>query len=155
MRYAPIIVFGYNRADMIDNLLKSLESNANIEKMDLYIFIDIPDNKRTRDIPLSKEVIRYANTYRTISKFKNVVIEVAKQHKGLADSIISGVTKVINRYGKAIVLEDDLKVSNDFLDYMQRGLDFYESDNKVWSVAAGPGDMEKQMESYGLDDGFL
>lgn len=150
MRYAPIIVFGYNRADMIDNLLKSLESNANIEKMDLYIFIDIPDNKRTRDIPLSKEVIRYANTYRTISKFKNVVIEVAKQHKGLADSIISGVTKVINRYGKAIVLEDDLKVSNDFLDYMQRGLDFYESDNKVWSVAAySP--IAKGLEKYKKD----
>lgn len=136
MGYAPVVVFGYNRADMLENLIDSLEKNKNVEQMDLFIFLDIPDKKNLRDVPLSEEVIVYVNTYKSVSKFKNVEIKVARKHKGLADSIISGVTKVINRYGKAIVLEDDLRVSNDFLDYMQRGLDFYENDNKVWSVAA-------------------
>lgn len=132
--YAPIVIFGYNRADMLENLLNSLEANKYIEKMNLYIFIDIPDKKKPRDIPLSKKVIEYVNVYKTISKFKNVVIEIAEQHKGLANSIVSGVTKVINQYGKVIVLEDDLEVSNDFLDYMQRGLEFYKNDRKVWSI---------------------
>lgn len=136
MNYAPVVVFGYNRADMLKNLLESLEKNKNVEKMDLYIFIDIPSKKKPHDIPLSQEVIKYVNTYKTISKFKNVEIKIAKQHKGLADSIISGVTEIINRYGKVIVLEDDLEVSNDFLDYMQRGLKFYQSDSKVWSLSA-------------------
>lgn len=133
-KWAPIVVFGYNRADMLKNLFDSLEKNKNVEKMDLFIFLDIPDKKKTRDIPLSKEVIEYAKTYRTISKFKKVDIEIAERHKGLADSIISGVTKIINQYGKVIVLEDDLEVSNDFLDYMQRGLEFYKNDRKIWSV---------------------
>lgn len=96
MSYAPIVVFGYNRADMLKNLFDSLEKNKNVEKMDLFIFLDIPDKKKPRDIPLSKEVIAYVDTYKTISKFKSVEVEVAKQHKGLADSIISGVTKIIN-----------------------------------------------------------
>lgn len=136
MHYAPVVIFGYNRADMLENLLKSLEKNEKLDQMDLYIFVDIPDKKKPRDIPLSKKVIEYVNYYKTISKFKNVEIEIAQKHKGLADSIISGVTTVINQYGKVIVLEDDLEVSNDFLDYMQRGLDFYEGNKKVWSVTA-------------------
>lgn len=136
MHYAPIVVFGYNRADMLDNLFRSLEKNKNIDQIDLYIFIDIPDKKKSKDIPLSKEVVEYANYYKTISNFKKVEIEVAKKHKGLANSIISGVSTIINKYGKVIVLEDDLKVSNDFVDYMQRGLNFYENNKRVWSVAA-------------------
>lgn len=136
MSYAPIVVFGYNRADMMENLLKSLEKNENLEQMDLYIFVDIPDKKKPSDIPLSEKVIEYVNYYKTISKFKNVKIEIAKKHKGLAESVISGVTKVINQYGKVIVLEDDLEVSDDFLDYMQRGLKFYKNNSKVWSLTA-------------------
>lgn len=134
MNYAPIVVFGYNRSDMIENLLVSLEKNENIDQMDLYIFVDIPDKKRPRDILLSEKVIEYVKNYKRISKFKQVEIEIAREHKGVANSVISGVTKIINKYGKVIVLEDDLKVSNDFLDYMQRGLLFYKNNNKVWSV---------------------
>lgn len=150
MRYAPVVVFGYKRADMIENLFQSLERNKNVEKMDLFIFLDIPEKKAPRDIPLSEEVIAYVNTYKTISKFKNVEIRIAKQHKGLADSVISGVTEIINKYGKVIVLEDDLEVSHDFLDYMQRGLDFYENDKKIWAVAAHSPDL-KSLKSYSHD----
>ena len=153
LNYAPIVVFGYNRADKMENLFVSLENNENIDKMDLYIFIDIPDKKRPRDIPLSEKVIEYVKNYKTISKFKKVEIEIAEKHKGLADSVISGVTKVINKYGKVIVLEDDLEVSNDFLDYMQRGLIFYKKNSRVWSVT-GHCSMTKGLEKY-KEDVFL
>ena len=134
MRYAPIVVFGYNRADKLANLFLSLETNKNIDQMDLYIFVDVPDRKKPKDIPLSKKVIEYVNYYKTVSGFKQIEIEIAKEHKGLADSVISGVSKVISQYGKVIVLEDDLEVSNDFLDYMQRGLDYYKNDKRIWSL---------------------
>ncbi len=153
MNYAPIVVFGYNRAEMLENLLASLEKNENVDQMDLYIFIDIPERKKPRDIPLSEKVIEYAKKYQKNSRFKNVEIEIAGQHKGLADSIISGVSKVINRYGKVIVLEDDLIASDDFLDYMQRGLVFYESNRKVWSVA-GHCPIKKGLDKY-RDDVFM
>lgn len=149
-KYAPVVVFGYNRADMLANLFDSLEKNEDVEKMDLYLFLDIPGKKKPRDIPLSKEVIAYANIYKAVSKFKRVEIEVATQHKGLADSIISGVSKIINKYGKVIVLEDDLVVSNDFLDYMQRGLEFYKKDYRVWSITAHS-PLVKFIEKYKSD----
>ena len=135
-KYAPIVVFGYNRADMLENLMQSLERNKDIDEMDLFVFIDIPDKKKPRDILLSKKVIEYVEKYKKFSRFKSINIEIAEKHKGLANAIISGVSKVINQYGKVIVLEDDLVVSNDFLDYMQRGLDFYKKDQRVWSVTA-------------------
>lgn len=150
MKYAPVVVFGYNRADMMENLFQSLEKNKNVNQMDLFIFLDIPDKRKKRDFPLSEKVIDYVNKYRMESKFRRVEIEIAEKHKGLADSIISGVSKIIDQYGKVIVLEDDLEVSNDFLDYMQRGLEFYRNDRKVWSIGAHCPFL-KNLETYGAD----
>lgn len=134
--YAPIIIFAYNRADCLANLLKSIEQNPRTEKMDLFVFVDIPHLEDKKNTTYNQEVIQYIYDYKKKNKkFKQIQIIVAKEHKGLAKSVITGVTEVINKYGKAIVLEDDLVVSNDFLDYMQRGLNFYESDEKVWAVA--------------------
>lgn len=135
MRYAPIVVFAYKRADTLERLLMSLEKNPRVEYMDMFIFVDIPDKKNVRDKNFSQQVIEYVFAYQSISKFKSVTIKIAKEHKGLANSIISGVSEVIEQYGKVIVLEDDLIVSNDFLDYMQRGLAFYRYHHKVWSIA--------------------
>lgn len=136
--YAPIIVFAFNRADKLERLFASLERNPGIEKMDLFIFVDVPgkrDKRRNRNIALNQEVICFVEQYsKECQKFRSITVEVAESHKGLAESVISGVSKIINIYGKTIVLEDDLEVSHDFLDYMQRGLDFYEKDKKVWSV---------------------
>jgi hypothetical protein len=53
----------------------------------------------------------------------------------LANSIISGVTQVIEQYGKVIVLEDDLLTSPNFLDYMNQALSFYEKKERVLSIS--------------------
>lgn len=135
--YAPIIVFAYNRVDKLENLLKSLESNDNTQKMDMFIFVDIPDKKDLKNKKYNNDVQEFVFSYKeNNNSFKNIEVFVADVHKGLAESIIYGVTKVINQYKKAIVLEDDLVVSNDFLDYMQRGLKYYENNKKIWSIAA-------------------
>lgn len=106
--------------------------------MDLYVFVDIPDKKdkrKSENIRENKRVIDFLSKYqKSCESFRNIKVEIADRHKGLADSIIYGVSKIINQYGKVIVLEDDLEVSNDFLDYMQRGLIFYQNDKRIWSL---------------------
>ena len=52
-------------------------------------------------------------------KFAEVHITEAPQNKGLANSVISGVTQVIQKYGSVIAVEDDNRVAPDFLDYMK------------------------------------
>src|SRR4029079_8493235 len=54
---------------------------------------------------------------------------------GLANSILTGVTDLINRFGKIIVLEDDLVSSPGFLIYMNDALNKYENESKVMHVS--------------------
>jgi hypothetical protein len=54
---------------------------------------------------------------------------------GLADSIIDGVSMLAHRYGKVIVLEDDLVTSPYFLHYMNEALSIYENDDRVMHIA--------------------
>jgi hypothetical protein len=44
----------------------------------------------------------------SISGFKSVTIIEREKNWGLAPSIIDGVTNIVNKYGKIIVLEDDI-----------------------------------------------
>lgn len=150
-RNAPIVIFAYNRADKLKKLLESLEKNSDIKNMDVFIFVDVPQKSNQRDVQNNKDVITFINKYVSVcDKFNEIHVEIANDHKGLANSIISGVSKVINQYGKVIVLEDDLMVSDDFLDYMQRGLEFYKNDRKVWSVGAHCPDL-KSLNHYSKD----
>ena len=42
---------------------------------------------------------------------------------------------MISEYGRAIIIEDDNIVSPDFLDYMNRGLEFYKNSKKIWAIS--------------------
>ena len=53
---------------------------------------------------------------------------------GLAESVISGVTEVMQSFESVIVLEDDLIVSKDFLRFMHWGLRRFKEDQRVFSV---------------------
>jgi hypothetical protein len=44
------------------------------------------------------------------------------------------VTKVVNEHGRAIVLENDILVSEGFLKYMNEALDMYENDEQVMHI---------------------
>jgi len=70
---------------------------------------------------------------------------------GVADSIIDGVTTIVNQYGKVIVLEDDLVTSPYFLTFMNDALNFYQEEEKVWHVSG----WNYPINSDGLDDAFL
>ena len=149
-KYAPIVIFAYNRADMLEQLIDSLEENIEIGECEGYIFVDVPVKEKAKDVVYNKEVLEFLEQYKKRTLFKNLKITIASEHKGLAKSIIDGVTQIICQHGKAIVLEDDLLVSNDFIDYMQRALDYYENDDRVWSISAHSPKL-KALEKYPYD----
>ena len=103
-----------------------------------------------KDVQDKKDVLEVRKYLSRIEGFKSIKIIESEKNKGLASSIITGVTDIINRYGKVIVLEDDLIVSDDFLDYMNEALNFYENDKKIWSVA-GYGPKLSCLENYSND----
>ncbi len=133
MTYAPIIIFAFNRLDPLKACVKALQNNREAVESDLYIFIDGPRKDRIGEDEKIKAVREYTET---ISGFKNISIKCSKLNKGLASSVISGVTEIINRYGKAIIVEDDIISSSNFLSFLNQGLDFYQDFKDVFSVSA-------------------
>jgi hypothetical protein len=127
---APILLFVYKRLDTLKQTIESLQQNVLQSESDLFIFSDAA--KTNKESPYVDEVRAYL---KTISGFKSIYIFEAGKNKGLANSIIDGVTQVINKYGKVIVLEDDLLTSPNFLLYMNQALNFYEKNFQIFSIS--------------------
>lgn len=129
--YAPIALFTYNRADKTQRVVESLLQNAEAKYSDLFIFSDGPKT------PEKKAGVEENRKYiHTISGFNSVHIIEREKNWGLANSLIAGITEVINKYGKVIVVEDDLILSSYFLQFMNEGLEKYKDDDRVASISA-------------------
>jgi len=129
-KLAPICLFTYNRLSETQQTVEALKKNYLAPESELFIFSDGPkDNSGAQKV---NEVRKYL---KTIDGFKTITIYESQKNKGLANSIISGVTQIIEQYGKIIVLEDDLITSSNFLDYMNQALDFYENHPNIHSVS--------------------
>ena len=126
---APIVLFCYKRLDTLTQTIEALKQNYLASESELFIFSDGP--KKDADKTTIAEIRNYL---KKITGFKKITIAEAEKNKGLAVSIISGVTDIINKYGKIIVLEDDLVTSKNFLVYINQGLDYYENNQKIFSV---------------------
>lgn len=134
MSYAPIVLFAYKRADKLKKCLVALEKNEEVNRTDIFIFCDGAKNENDRQAV--QEVRDYLYEYRKNAGFKRVEIIESPVNKGLANSIIAGVTEIINIYGKVIVLEDDIITTSDFIQYMNGALDFYEDMEQYGSISA-------------------
>jgi hypothetical protein len=128
--FAPVCLFTYKRLQETKQTVESLQRNFLANESELFIFSDGPKSDRDRD-----QVNQVREYIKSISGFKNITVFESSENKGLANSIIAGVTQIIERYGKAIVLEDDLITSLNFLIYMNKALDFYKTNPKVFSIA--------------------
>ncbi len=129
---APIIVFAYNRADKLKACIDSLAEADGHEPCDVFIFSDgAKGDKDRQDV----EAVRvFLDKVEGDSPFESLKVIRRDRNKGLASNVISGVTEVLQEYGKAIVVEDDLIVTKDFITYMNGALDYYEDETKIWSV---------------------
>ena len=131
---APVILFVYNRLDHTKNVLDSLAKNFLAAETELYIFSDAAKSESGKEkVAEVREYIRRTDWQKS---FKKVKIIEAEKNKGLAKSIIGGVTSIIEEYGTAIVVEDDLILSPYFLQYMNDALKYYKDDQQIWSVSA-------------------
>ena len=128
---SPIAVFAYNRPKHLRYCLNSIADNELSSSSPLVIFIDGPKNNREKD--LVNECIDVA---RLENRFGSVEVLSQENNLGLSRSILKGVTYVLERYGSIIVLEDDMRVSPNFLNFMNAGLNLYEKNPRVSGLHA-------------------
>jgi len=129
MKTAPIVIFTYNRPAHLMRTVEALKKNPLARQSELIIFSDGP--RDSGDAPLVAKVHKIITR---ITGFHRVRVSIRSKNRGLSASIISGMNYVFRHYSKAIVLEDDLLTSQDFLDFMNRGLVMYENDKRIFSL---------------------
>lgn len=129
MSNAPIALFAYNRLTHLRQTVEALAENDRATQSDLFVFSDGPRNPG-----VAEAVQQVRDWLPSIRGFKSVSVVMRPQNLGLASSIISGVTELVNRYGRVIVLEDDMVTSKYFLQYMNDALELYEGEEQVVSV---------------------
>lgn len=128
---APIVIFTYKRMTSLQRLIHSLQQNPQAAASTLIIYSDAA--KGSADETAVKAVRDYLPA---ITGFRSIRLHCHIQNKGLAQSIIQGISEVVTEFGTAIVLEDDLVVSNNFLAFMNQGLLFYKMQPFILSIAA-------------------
>lgn len=128
---APILLFVYNRPQHVKRALGSLLQNREAAASDLYVFSDAA---RSAEDAAAVEMVR--KEIADIQGFRSVSVVERNENFGLARSIIEGVTSIVNRYGRIIVLEDDLVVSPYFLRFMNDALEVYKDEPRVGHIQA-------------------
>ena len=147
--FAPLILFCYNRPDHTRKILNNINSLSEAPKTKLFIFSDAAKEQNVEEaVDEVRMIIRtFLNSETT---FLETNVYEAHINKGLANSIIEGVTSVIKKFKKAIILEDDLIVSKDFLKYMNNALNYYENNSSIWAISGYSFNM-KCLASYQYD----
>ena len=126
---APVVVFAYRRPDHIRSTLTSLMRCEGFEQSPVIVYCDGPrDIKETDSVMATRELARSMLGEHAEYHFSEVNL-------GLSRSVIAGVSDVVGRFGRAIVVEDDLELSTSFLTFMNQALDRYANDESVFQVS--------------------
>jgi len=130
MSNAPIIVFAYTRLDHLRRTIESLRANPQAAQSALVIACDGP--KREVDKAACDAVQQYAHEVR--DGFQSIEVWASPKNRGLAASLTSGVSAMLQQHERVIVVEDDLEVSPYFLQYMNEGLDLYANEEQIAAI---------------------
>lgn len=131
---APIVLFVYNRLDHTRKTVEALQKNELASDSELFVYADGPKENASEE---QKNKIKAVREYvSSITGFKSVHLNFADKNIGCADSIIRGITEVVNQFGRVIVVEDDIVTVPLFLRFMNNALDFYEEDKRIFTIGS-------------------
>lgn len=109
---------------------QSLITCNGFSEHEIYIFCDGPKNEI--DKTQTDSVI---NFIKNIKVQNSIYLKISNTNIGLATNVICGVSEVLKKHNSVIVLEDDLIVTTNFLEYMKQALCFYKKDDRVFSIS--------------------
>lgn len=145
----PIVLFTYKRLDTLKQTVEALQQNYLAVDSDLYIFSDAAKGEQD-----AESVNNVRNYIKSVHGFKSITIYESQLNKGLATSIIEGVSQILKIHETVIVLEDDLVSTNNFLDFMNQSLLIYKNEKAVFSVSGFSFNL-KTTDNYKYDTYFL
>lgn len=140
--FAPVVIFAYRRPDHLRNTLNSLMRCKGFSHSPLIVYCDGPrDAGEAETVTATRELARSMLGGRAEYHF-------SEENQGLSRSVIAGVKDAVDRFGRAIVVEDDLELSPSFLTFMNCALDRYADDENVFQVSGYMFDVPQLKGTY-------
>lgn len=139
MKYAPVCIVTLNRSEHLKQCLESLSKCTLAEDTDVFVAIDYPPSEKyiegwRKNIEFLDNCGNYGfKSFNVIKRQENYGIwnnPADKQTNSKA--LIQDVLKDYDRY---IFTEDDNVFSPCFLEYINKGLEIFENDDKVFSIS--------------------
>jgi hypothetical protein len=126
---APVVVFAYRRPEHLSRTLASLMRCDGFSESPIIVYFDGPRvTAEEENVATVRELTVGMLGGRAEYHFSEINI-------GLSRSIIAGVKDVVDRYGRAIVIEDDLELNQGFLSFMNSALDRYAGEECVFQIS--------------------
>lgn len=129
IKLAPVVIFAYRRKDYLQRLVASLKICNEFAESQIYLYCD--GARSSEDYDEVADVKKFAKSL----KIGNIKVILRDRNLGLAKSVISGVSEVLQQHERVIVLEDDLEVTKHFLQFMNAALGFYQEDKNIISIS--------------------
>ncbi|PAF53679.1 hypothetical protein BKH42_05005 [Helicobacter sp. 13S00482-2] len=128
---APVLVMVYDRLDSLENAINSLKTNKLANHTNLYVVSDAPYKNEHQEI-----ITKIREYIKNISGFQKVEGIFWEKNKGSFDSGKDAMEYLFTKYDRVISIEDDILVSNKFLEYMNNALEFYKDDKRIFSITS-------------------
>lgn len=130
MIYAPVIIPTLCRAEHLKRCVESLRKNTWADKTDVYIGLDYPAKEKHWDgYSIIKQYLEG-----DFPEFRSFRVFIREENYGSSKNTRSLRKECSKEHDRFILLEDDLEVSPDFLQYMDEALSEYEDDESVVGV---------------------
>jgi hypothetical protein len=140
-QWAPIALFIFKRPAHTRRVIESLRGCTGFAESRVFVFADGPRNPE--DVPAVEET--RAEARRLLGD--HAVFVEREINLGVDNSIIAGVSELCDRYGRVVVVEEDLILSPNFLHFLNAGLTRYESEARLMQVCGYMFDVPELRES--------
>lgn len=130
MIYAPIAICTLNRYEHFIRCIESLERNPWAKYTEIFISIDYPPDDKYR--AGYEKIVEYLNQHEL--KFKKSNLFYQKENLGVNENFEQLTKIVYEKYDRLLLFEDDIEVSPNYLEYMNKALEYGKTDDRVFCV---------------------
>lgn len=134
MIYAPVRITTLNRYEHFKRCLESLEDNTWARYTEVFVSVDYPVAERHWEgYKKIREYLEEKENNNTFAK-----LNVFVQEKNLGPGGNSGFLEniIFEKYDREIALEDDIETAPNFLEYMDKALEWGADNDRVYGVCA-------------------
>lgn len=130
MIYAPVIIPTLCRYEHFVRCIESLKKNTWAKYTDVYVALDYPAKETHRE---GYEKIK-AYLKKDFIEFRKFTVLERNKNYGAGNNSKDLRQYCFEKYGRYIIMEDDIECSTNYLQYMDIMLDKYENDDSVIAV---------------------